>query len=128
MLLCPPFSQLQEILVRLERRQRSSNFTSKIGISVSYYNMKLWKKWEKGKCTFTHELNIFWIKISLKIGCYHYGYMKFLMQLAKKIIYGKAKLINVKRINETYKKREFTNLKNHTRREDGFLCCFVAIC
>ena len=54
-------------------------------------------------------------------------YMKFFMQLA--LIYGKAKLINVKRINETYKKREFTNLtvKNHTS-EDRILCCFVAIC
>ena len=56
MLLCPPFSQLQEILVRPERRQRSANFTSKIGISVSYYNMKLWKKWEKGKCACTHGI------------------------------------------------------------------------
>lgn len=41
-------------------------------------------------------------KISLKIGCYHHDYIKFLMQLAKKVICGKAKLINVKRLSETY--------------------------
>ena len=46
------------------------------------------------------------------------------MQLAKKSIYGKANLTNVKKKYETEKKREFTNLKNHIGRQgSALLCC-----
>lgn len=53
----------------------------------------------------------------------HHDYINFLMQLAKKIVYGKAKLINVKKKYETDRKREFTHLKS--KEENRILCCFV---